>query len=197
LPETVVVDQIRAAGTKAKFDLSTDEVIRLSRSGVTPAMLEAMRDPSGTPSVPAVPAPVAAPAPEAKQVAVLSGLPVTLVLAGNVPNDPTPGTPLKFTVKEDFLVNSSIAIAAGATATGEVAGIKKGILRGGKATFKLIAADAVDGTKIALRATPGNGDEKSERVLEPPNRKDKTLLAPAGTEYVGYIDGAHSVVVRK
>jgi hypothetical protein len=75
--------------------------------------------------------------------------------------------------------------------------VKKGILgRGSKPTFKLISVEGVDGTKIALRATPGTGD-KAERVLEPPNRKDKTLLAPAGAEYVGYVDGAHSVTVKK
>src|SRR5207344_925372 len=143
---------------------------RLSRAGVTPAMLEAMRDPSGTPAVRPAPQAVS----ETKQVAVLSGLPVKIVLATNVPNDPEPGTTLKFTVKEDFVVNSSIAIASGATVTGEVAGIKKGILgRGGKSTFKLIAAEGVDGTKIPLRATPGKEGEKSERVIEPPNRKDK------------------------
>jgi hypothetical protein len=60
-----------------------------------------------------------------------------------------------------------------------------------------MATEGVDGTKIALRATPSKDGEKSERVIEPPNRKDKTLLAPVGTEYVGYIDGAHSVTVKR
>jgi serine/threonine-protein kinase len=194
LPESVVIDQIHAAGSNAKFDLSTDEVIRLSGAGVTPAMIEAMRDPGGTPVV----RPAPQPAPEqTKQIAVLSGLPVPLVLATNIPNDPEPGTPLKFTVKENFTVNGSIAIAAGAPVTGEVAGIKKGFLgRGAKATFKLVGTEAVDGSRIALRAAPGV-DDKPERVIEPPNRKDKTLLAPAGTAYLAYIDGAHSVTVRK
>jgi serine/threonine-protein kinase len=202
LPEGVVVDHIRAAGSKSRFDLSTDGVIRLSRGGVTPSMIEAMRDPGGVPAarstLPAPAATVAVAVPEqTKHVAVLSGLPIAIILASNIPNDPEPGTPLRFTVKEDFVVNSSVAIAAGATATGEVVGVKKGILgRGSKPTFKLISVDGVDGTKIALRATPGSGD-KAERVLEPSNRKDKTLLAPAGTEYLGYIDGAHSVTVKK
>jgi cytoskeletal protein RodZ len=88
LPEAVVVDHIRAAGSKAKFELSTDEVIRLSRLGVTPAMLEAMRDPNGTPAVRTTPV---SPAVETKQVAVLSGLPIAVVLATSVPNDPEPG----------------------------------------------------------------------------------------------------------
>ena len=84
-----------------------------------------------------------------------------------------------------------------AAVTGEVAGVKKGFLgRGAKATYRLIAVEAVDGTKIALRATP-SPEEKSERVIEPPNRKDKTVLAPAGTAYTGYIDGAHSITVKK
>ena len=161
-----------------------------------------------------VPPPVAAPEPsraampaaavpgsaplETHTLAVLSGLPVVITLASDIPNDPAPGTPLHFKVKQDFTVNGSIAIKAGALVTGEVAGVKKGILGlGGKATFRLYAAEAVDGSKIALRATPENSGDKAERVIEAPGRRDKTLLAPAGTEYVAYIDGAQSVTVRK
>ena len=122
-----------------------------------------------------------------------------LSLATNVSNDPESGSALKFTVKQDVVVGGAMVIAAGSVVAGEVAGVKKGLpFRGGKPTFRLIAATAVDGTKISLRATPGAGSgDKVERVIEPPGRKDKSVLAPAGTEYVGYVDGAHAVAVRK
>ena len=144
---------------------------------------------------PAVPG---APAVETKTLAVLSGLPVVITLMNDIPNDPAKGTPIRFQVKQDFTVNGSTAIRAGAVVTGEVAGVKKGILGfGGKATFRLFTVDAVDGSRIALRAAPGDPGEKAERVIEPSGRRDKSRLAPAGTEYIAYIDGAQSVTVRK
>jgi hypothetical protein len=122
-----------------------------------------------------------------------------LTLSANIPNDPEPGSALKFTVKQDVVVSGATVIAAGTAVTGAVAGVKKGLpFRGSKPTYRLISVNAVDGTTITLRATPGTGTgDKAERVIEPPGRKDKTLLAPAGTEYVGYVDGAHAIAVRK
>ena len=194
--EPVIVSQIRVAA-KTRFDLSTSQVIRLTQAGASAAVLEAMRGGTAATSSSAMPAP-AVPA-DTRTVAVQSGLPVTIALAADIPKDPAPGTPLRFTVKQPIVVDGATVIAAGAGVTGEVAGIKKGFLGlGGKPTFRLFAVDAVDGTKLALRAAPGSGTgDKAERVIEPAGRRDKTLRAPAGTEYLGYIDGAQAVTVRK
>jgi serine/threonine-protein kinase len=210
--EAVLVNHIRAA-PKTRFDLSTQEVIRLTRAGASPTVLDAMRNPGRSVPVAAAPssqtlvtAPLpepppkqAAPAPvEMKVLTLGNGIPVTIRLSSDILNDPEPGTPLKFTVKGDFSVNGTTVLAAGAAVTGEVAGIKKGILgRGAKPTFRLISVDAVDGSKIPLRAVPTKSGDKAEKVIEPPGRKDKSLLAPAGTEYVGYIDGPQTVTVKK
>ena len=218
VPEAAIVDHIRATA-KTRFDLSTQEIIRLTRGGVTPAVLEAMRRPTSAPaaapSVPApqpsapvtaAPVPVAPPTPQpaaaasvqTRPVSVINGLPVVLLLAAPIPNDPEPGTPMKFTVKQDFAAAGAIVIPAGATATGEISGIKKGILgRGAKPTFRLISAVAVDGSKLALRAAPSKSGDKAERVIDPPSRKDKSVLAPAGSEFIGYIDGDQTVHVKK
>jgi hypothetical protein len=143
------------------------------------------------PTHPVTPAPV-----EARVLTLGNGVPVTIKLMADIPNDPEPGTPLKFTVKGDFNVNGTVVLAAGAPVTGEVAGVKKGLLRGAKPTFRLLSVDAVDGSKIALRAVPTKSD-KPERVLEPSGKRDKSMTAPAGTEYVGYIDGPQTVIVKK
>jgi serine/threonine-protein kinase len=47
VPVPVILDQIRS--TKSKFDLSTAEIIRLSKAGVPVNVIQAMRDPSKAP----------------------------------------------------------------------------------------------------------------------------------------------------
>jgi hypothetical protein len=212
--EPVIVNHIKAA-PKTKFDLSTQEVIRLTRAGASLAVLDAMRNPVQSVPVAEAPPPrnlAPAPAPlmeaatpklvvppptDTKVFTLTNGLPVSIQLAADVPADPDPGTPLKFTVKGDFNVNGTTVLAAGAPVIGEVAGIKKGLLGlGAKPTYRLISVDAVDGSKIALRAVPAKSD-KMERVLESPGKRDKSLAAPAGAEYVGYIDGPQTVTIKK
>jgi hypothetical protein len=135
---------------------------------------------------------------EMAPVTLLAGLPVTITLTTNVPNEPETGMAMNFKVEHDMEVGGRVVIAKGAAVTGEVAGIKKGILlRGAKPTFRLISVDAVDGSKVRLRASPGKVGEKAEHVIEPVGRKDKTLLAPVGTPYVGYVDGPQTVNVKK
>jgi hypothetical protein len=129
-------------------------------------------------------------------VTLLAGLPIAISLTTNVPNEPETGMPMSFKVENDIEVGGRLVIAKGAVVMGEVAGIKKGILlRGGKPTFRLFSVDAVDGSKVKLRAAQGKPGDKAEHVIEPPGRKDKSLLAPAGTAYVAYVDGPHNVNV--
>jgi len=61
-----------------------------------------------------------------------------------------------------------------------------------KATFKLTSVDSTGGTKLAIRAAAGKGD----RPIEQPGTKNKELLAPAGTEYLGYIENDQTVTVK-
>ena len=51
VPSDLILSQIRSAD-KTNFDLSTAEVIRLSKAGVTPLLIEQMRNPKRTPLAP-------------------------------------------------------------------------------------------------------------------------------------------------
>ena len=61
VPEAVIIGHIRAS--KTKFDLSTAEIIRLSKSDVPAAVIEAMRNPSAQGNRPPATAPEAPPPP--------------------------------------------------------------------------------------------------------------------------------------
>ena len=201
VPEAVIIGHIRAS--KTKFDLSTSEIIRLSNSDVPAAVIEAMRNPSA-PGNPAPPPPAAAqppvpPAAETRRVPVLGGVPFEITLMEDVPNDPAEGLPLHFQAAKDYHVDGAVAIAKGAAVTGEMlAAGKKGILgRAGKPMFRLIAVDAVDGTKLKVKSTPGRSSDKNERNIEPPGHRAKESLAPAGSSYLAYFDGDQTVAVKK
>src|SRR5258708_28847077 len=51
VPSDLILSQIRSAD-KTNFDLSTPEVIRLSKAGVTPLLIEQMRNPKRVPLAP-------------------------------------------------------------------------------------------------------------------------------------------------
>jgi serine/threonine-protein kinase len=200
VPEAVIIGHIRAS--KTKFDLSTAEIIRLSNSDVPPAVIEAMRNPSAAPKppvTPAVEAPPAVPAAETRRVGVLGGVPFEITLMEDVPNDPTEGLPLHFQAAKDYHVDGAVVIAKGAAVTGEVLATgKKGLLgRAGKPVFRLMAVDAVDGTKLKVKAAPGRTSEKNERNLEPPGHRGKESVAPAGSSYLAYFDGDQTVAIKK
>ena len=130
---------------------------------------------------------------------LIGGVPFEITLMEDVPNDPAEGLPLHFQATKDYHVEGALVIAKGAAVTGEVlAAGKKGILgRAGKPMFRLIAVDAVDGTKLKVKSSPGRGSEKNERNIEPPGHRAKESLAPAGTTYLAYFDGDQTVAVKK
>jgi serine/threonine protein kinase len=66
VPSDLILSQIRAAD-KTNFDLSTAEVIRLSKAGVTPLIIEQMRNPKHAPLSPPTPRPAATTPQNAKQ----------------------------------------------------------------------------------------------------------------------------------
>ena len=65
----------------------------------------------------------------------------------------------------------------------------------GKASFKLVNVDAVGGAKLAIRATPAHSD-KADRPVDLQGSKSKDVLARAGTEYMGYVDGDQTVTIK-
>ncbi|HEX4274932.1 MAG TPA: serine/threonine-protein kinase [Bryobacteraceae bacterium] len=178
----VIIGQIRAA--KTNFNLSTPEIIRLSKAGVPSEVLEAMRDPH------------AAPAPAATPVMLADGSPIQLVLTSTVPDDAQPGDVLRFRVAEDVVAGGLVAIAKGAVATGSIVdgARKKLLIIRGKMTFRLDRVEAVDGQTVPVRATPErHRDGSSKRTLSTEGGKPE----PAGAEYTGYVDGTTTVMVKK
>jgi serine/threonine-protein kinase len=216
LPDAVIIGQIR--GSKTRFDLSNAGVIALSKGGVSPAVIEVMRHPEAAPTplpvLPpaALPVPVSEAAPSklalapvtapgaVQRVAVVGGAAFEIVLMDDIPAEPAAGTPLRFQVGRDVAMGNSVVLAKGAAVRGEVLepGKKGGILRrGGKPAFRLVDAVAVDGSKLAVKASPGRSGDKNEHNIEPPGHKGKESLAPKGTSYLGYFDGDQTVTVKK
>jgi serine/threonine-protein kinase len=153
--------------SKTDFDLSAGELIRLTKAGVQASVIEAMRYPDG--------APVA--------VKVADGTPVRLTLARDIAGDVKRGDLLRFTVAQDVRVDDTVVIAEGAAATGSIVEAKKKILAfGGKVTYRLARVDAVNGRKLAIR------EASAISVIKGRN---------AGSEYLGYVDGSQSVVMKK
>jgi hypothetical protein len=205
----IILSQIRSS--KTAFSLSAPELIRLSKAHVPESVIEAMQNPKGTPANSAAVAVVApsarpTPAPAASgsivAVTLTDGMPFSITLAENVPQNAEEGTLLHFTVARDVQVGDLVVIAKGAAVTGAVAqAARKGKLGigGGKMTMRLQLVDAVDGHKYRVRAQPAHSnDGKNERPVETNAKpKNKDLVAAAGTEYLAYVDGDATVSVKK
>jgi serine/threonine protein kinase len=195
----LIVSHIQSS--KTNFNLSTSELIRLTKAGVPEQVMHAMRsstpaaraEPVPPPSRPAIPD--AAIAGNQSSVWVIGGLPFAITLLEDVPLDPDPGRVLHFEVSRDFTISGTLVIAKGAAVSGEVVDAgKKGILgtgiRGGKPTFRLTQVSAADGTLLKITAKPGRHSEgKEDHAIEPPGHRRKDVLAPAGAQYLAYIDG--------
>ena len=161
--------------------------------------------PAPLPSAPATP-PVASSssgsAPSSLVAVTLTdGMPFTITLAEDLPQNTDEGRPLRFTVAKDVRVGDFVAIAKGGAVTGEVAQPeRKGRLGfgGSKMTLRLLTVEAVDGHKYRIRAQSARGSDKNERPAETNVKpKNKDLVASAGTEYIAYIDGDVTVSVKK
>ena len=235
----IILAQIRAS--KTNFNLSTAEVIRLTKAGVPEAVLEQMRNPKKVVSssaavnpptngkqgkdkgpqappqspIPATPAPVTLPAatpvvtapppvvtapapkPAPVRVTLADASPFQITLMADIPSDIAEGTPLRFTVTDGFKVGDTVVIAKGATVTGVVVeAAKKKLIGSSKATFKLLQADAVDGSKISLRVSSAKG-QAARSVEAQGKQRPKDISATAGTAYIAYIDGEQGVMVHK
>jgi serine/threonine protein kinase len=208
VPASVMVSQIRSSQTN--FNLSTPEIIRLSKEGVPEEVLQAMRNPAGT-------APGAdtgstgktsgddpattEPAVQTRTVQVPGGVPFDMTLEADVPTDCEPGQSLRFRVSKDVSVDDAVVVAKGATVTGIIVeGAKrKMVVRTSRPTFRLLSVEAVDGTRLKVRATAGRlGDSRKDPPLEPlGGPKAKDVLAPAGSRFLAWFDGDQSITVRR
>jgi len=187
----LIIGQIESS--KTKFDLSTAQIIRLTKAGVPDAVIQAMRNPTGAGNP--APANVAA-----QTVSIASGTPVATTLLEDVPADAPQGLRLRFQVSQDLMIGGAVVVAKGAIVTGEIVqkSKKKFIIKSSKPTYRLLEVTAADGSQLKVRATPGNGAGKSERQLDPHDRAaPKDLAAAAGDEFIAYFDGDQTVKVRR
>ena len=132
-------------------------------------------------------------------VTLTDGTGVTIALADDIPAKAEVGSPVQFKVLADLRVGDKVVIAKGATVTGAIAEEKKkgAFGLGSKSmTFKLTQVDSMD-RKLPVRAEPTKGafhpvDQSVKKV-----RSTDLIAAPAGAEYLAYIDGDQTVFVRK
>lgn len=202
LSASLITSQIRSA--TARFDLSTAELIRLSKAGVPENVIAAMRNP-GT----ATPGGTGTTAVAGKAAKVPDGEKVRLLLMEEVSSATAQeGDRVNLTVAEDVKVGEDVIIAKGAAAAGKISHAKKkGMLgEGGKLTMSLDQVKCVDGQNVRIRATASReGDDKLGKtvavfVLAGPFAvlvKGKDVTSPKGTEYAAYLDETKNIVVSQ
>jgi serine/threonine protein kinase len=167
---------------------------------VTAPQNTAKNTPAPAPATPPAQAPAAKPA--GTPVNVADAIPFYIQLAEDVPADAEEGRPLRFTVVEGLKVGDAVAIAKGATVTGSIvdaAGKKNFVGMGGKMTFQLLQADAVDGKKLNVRAESARGKngQTKHNIDSGAKGRSKEIAAAAGSRYLGYTEGDQTVSARK
>ena len=187
---SVIISQIHSSQTN--FDMTAPAVIGLTKAGVPPSVIEAMRNPQA-----AVVPSTSQPSGNAAQIVVKDGLLIRLTLSDDIPADAEAGSALNFKVAADVRVSGALVVRKGASAGGSVVdgAKKKFIPLGGKMTFRLDSVDAADGQKLSIRALPSAPKSGiAKRSVE--GGKSKDVASPAGTEYAAYVDGAQSISRR-
>ncbi|HYP13243.1 MAG TPA: serine/threonine-protein kinase [Bryobacteraceae bacterium] len=190
LSESLILSQIR--NSPNQFDLSTEEVIRLVRGGVSERIIETMRNPK-------IPAAELPPETSAAAIKMVDGTPVQLALAVDVPENPEPQSPVTFTTLQDVVVDGVTVIRSGARAAGAVSRRGRRLFSGAKVLIQFSEVTAVDGTLVKLRATarpPREGDE-STRTLEAGGSKPENVAAPQGTQVTAYVAGDHEITPKR
>ncbi len=189
-PGVAATKQADAAKQAARVP---EPAVRSDMPAITPPSIDS------TPT----PTPVLAPAASAsRKVTLADGTPVQLVLADDVPLDAEPGHAIPFTASADVKIGDSIVIAKGAQARGEVyAREKRKQLivagRGTKLSLALLTVEAVNGTKLNIRATSATKTDKvSTRGLESGGTRPKNLAATKGLVVLGYINGTQTVTLK-
>ena len=134
-----------------------------------------------------------------RSITIYADLPLGIALTEDVPPVPPAGQVLHFVVARDFRVDDVVVVAKGTKLTGEVAGGggRKLLVMRAKPTFKLSYVEAFDGTRLKIRATAAAGrGPKEDRLIEPPGKHDKGVLAPAGTHYQVYFEGDQTITIK-
>ena len=190
LPERFIISQLRSA--KTHFKLSTPELIRLGKSGVSEAVVAVMRDPkavlpaaplavaasalpssapkSAAPESPAAMTPVEAPKTEAAKVVPLllpDGTRLRVILDEDVLREARPAMPLRMSVSENVVVNGRVVILAGAPLTVTLAILpgRRLIGKGPRVVLNLESVRAVDGRQVRIRSRVAGG--ASDHVRHP------------------------------
>jgi serine/threonine-protein kinase len=215
IPVGIILGHIRASKSTS-FDLSTTELIRLSKGGVPAVVIDQMRDPkrldlvtpaeaSNANAKPA-PSPAAAPVKESVYVELMDGTPLPIALTEPIPVNADLGRPVRFTVLEDFHVQGVLIVPKGGVVEGQISETpsKKGLfgIGNGKLNFSISKVESAGGQSIRVRVRPqGRADgQMQQRPVEISGKrgsKDKDIAAAVGTEYLAYVDGAQNVKVPK
>jgi serine/threonine-protein kinase len=200
VPVELILDHIRSAKTPV-FDLSTSELIRLSKAGVPPAVIDQMRNPKTAAlakppdSASAKPKP-----PQTTTVPVTDGTPFRIALAEAIPTDANIGRPLRFNLLDDFRVQGVLVVAKGVLVYGEITETPKKKFLGignGKLSFSLSKTHTTSGTLLSVRAVANVRDdgERQRPVDNGVKSGSKDIAAATGTEYIAYIDNTQNVTV--
>ncbi|GAB4365248.1 MAG: hypothetical protein OHK0021_08960 [Bryobacter sp.] len=188
VPEDVILGHIRDG--EADFSLESDDVIALTKAGVSAAIIEGMRNPS------AIPPKLAGPPPKGTTPLTLpDGHEVKLQLAADLTEGPAIGTPLAFTVAEDVKVGEVVVVPRGAPAHGIVAmlGRKRGS-RPARVGYRLTGMESMGGRTIALRASAKKKDPpKDYEEMERGADRERRLVSRMGTEFTAYVNGEQMV----
>ncbi|HEY1760279.1 MAG TPA: serine/threonine-protein kinase [Bryobacteraceae bacterium] len=134
------------------------------------------------------------------KVSVPDGTGFKIALAEDIPESADKDFPLRFVVSDDLRVGDAVVVAKGSSVAGAIAdsGKKKFLGVGvGKMTLKVTTVDAVDKTKLNIRALPSRRSDGSFRDVDTGKPKPKGVAAAVGTEYYAYTDGDQVVFVHK
>jgi hypothetical protein len=196
-----------AGGSSGNKGQAAPQVQPPQQPAPQPAPQQTAPQPAPTPQTapqPVTQAPPVQAAPKAAPtttVTLKDATPFSIVLSEAVPDKIEEGHPLRFTVGQDVKAGDVVVIAKGAAVTGAIVDLPgKKILGigGGKMTLKLIQAEGVDGHKINVRALQARRAEGTVRQVEPQGKqKVKDITAPAGTEYIAYVDGDQIVAAHQ
>jgi serine/threonine protein kinase len=190
----IILGQIQSS--KTRFDLSTREIIRLTKAGVPDAVIHAMRNPANATSI----ASTMAPERPLEPVHIPPGTPLTMTLLDDVPADAAPGQALRFQVSHDVRLGEALVISKGALVTGEIVAKSKKkfpLLKTAKPTYRLLQVTAADGSKLNVRASAAVEAAKTDRPLDPSPAPPKDLAAQAGNNFFGYLEGGQTVTPRR
>jgi len=199
VPASVIISHIRSSPTN--FNLSTAEIIRLTQGGVTEAVIQAMRNPAGTMKPAGADSATAPPvAPQNRTVQLPGGLSFEIALTENIRADSKPGQPLSFRVTKDVAVGDVVVIAKGAGVAGVVveAAKRKFLVHTTRLAYRLLEVEAVNGTKVKVRASPGRlGESRKDPQLDSLGGSRSKGAALAGSRFLAYFDGDQTLTLRK